>query len=470
MSQFMTDEETFINPTGLAMTLSMGLLFIILPRKYALAPVVFLMAFMTMGQRVVVADLDFTMVRLLAVFGWIRVIVRGEIRRLQFTQIDRITLVWGLVSIVAYTILWKSSGAFINRLGMLYNTMGMYFLFRFIVRDLEDAKRLFRISAVFVLPVAAAMLYEHQTRHNVFAAFGGVQPVTALREGTLRCMGPFGHPILAGTFGASLLTYCIALWRRGGGDRVLAVLGTVGSVIVTFTSGSSGPVMTFMFTFVGFAAWKFKDHLRKVRWGLLLTIIGLNFVMKAPVWYLIARVNIFSGSTGYHRAYVIDAAFQRWREWFLVGTQSTIHWGDNTVDITNTFIWEGVNGGMVTMVLFIIIIAYCFKAVGLAVRASESDRDSQNLIWALGVALFTHVVTFFSVQYFDQNAIHYQLLIALIATVCGPYLAEQEKSKRQRASFAVPGTAAPAGGGSLAARYPATLSSAALRPNRKQNR
>jgi hypothetical protein len=87
-------------------------------------------------------------------------------------------------------------------------------------------------------------------------------------------------------------------------------------------------------------------------------------------------------------------------------------------DITNQYIWEGVNGGLFTMVLFILIIVFCFRAVGRTVRRlPATDRRAEgHLVWALGATLFAHTASFMSISYFDQNVVNWYMLLAMIAT------------------------------------------------------
>ncbi len=68
-------------------------------------------------------------------------------------------------------------------------------------------------SRVILVPLVAAMLYEKATGRNVFAVLGGVSEMTLIREGKLRAQGAFQHPILAGTFGATVLPLMVGLMR-----------------------------------------------------------------------------------------------------------------------------------------------------------------------------------------------------------------------------------------------------------------
>jgi hypothetical protein len=368
---------------------------------------------------VVVGGLHFTMMRILVLFGWTRLVLRRELRPLRLNAIDKAVLTWMIVAIITHSLLWQTSDEFVNRLGFGYNVAGMYLLFRFLLHDLSDIKRLFAMTAIVIIPLAAAMLFERATERNVFAIFGSVRAVTELRGDTLRCQGPFGHPILAGTFGASLLPYFISLWWQGRKYKWLAVAGVLSSAAITASAGSSGPMMAFMAGSFAMALWWFRKYMHLIRWGTLLGFIGLALVMKAPVWYLIQRVNIFSGSTGDHRALLIDQFVHHFSDWWLFGVKSTEGWADeNMWDITNQYVWEGVNGGLAAMILFILIIVFCFRTVGRTVRRVPVTNGGaqRRLVWALGAALFAHTASFMSISYFDQNVVNWYLLLAMIAT------------------------------------------------------
>jgi hypothetical protein len=407
-----------LNPLGLIVLMGVGIFTFFLPRRYALLPVIVITCFMTMGQMVVVSGLHFTMMRIMVLFGWVRILCRRELRPIRLNKIDKALIAWTVVAIISHTLLWQTWGEFVNRLGFGYNSVGMYFLFRVLLRDIDDIKRVFAMTAIVIIPLALAMLVEYETRRNMFAIFGGVRAVTELRGGSLRCQGPFAHPILSGTFGASLLPFFLSLWWQKGKYRLLSISGMMCSAIITVTSGSSGPVMAFMAGALGTFMWVFRTHMRVIRWMILLGFIGLAIVMKAPVWYIIQRINVFSASTGDHRALLIDQFVHHFSDWWLVGVRSTVGWADeNMWDITNQYIWEAVNGGLATMLLFIALITRAFGGVGQAVRKLRGYRkDDDRLLWALGATLFAHTLSFISISYFDQNILNFYLLLAMIAT------------------------------------------------------
>ena len=149
--------------------------------------------------------------------------------------------------------------------------------------------------------------------------------------------------------------------------------------------------------------------------------------MKAPVWYLFAKLSDFSGhGTGWHRARLLEVAFGiRFHEWWLLGTKFTYHWMPyglaeykTKTDVTNQYLSEGIDGGIFLMALFIMVIVSCFKAIGRALQRNEKAPFARKILfWAIGVTLFGHAISFMSVPYFDQSIIWYFLLIGMIGAI-----------------------------------------------------
>ena len=414
--------ETHANPLGIAFALAMGILLIVLPRRFAIVPVLMLVSYMTMGTNIVLGGLNFTMLRLLLVFGWARLIVRKELSGVEVNRIDWAVIAFVISSLATYTLLWQSYDAFKNKLGFAYNVIGYFFLFRFLIRDLKDALRVSRIAAVLIIPLAGLMLIEKRTGHDLFAFLGGVPEIAPVRDGVIRCQGPFSHPILAGSFGATLLPLFLGLGaQKIRLAKLTAAVGMAAAGIVIFCSGSSGPVLAALAGIAGFFVWPLRKNMRLIRWGIVAGIVVLQMVMKPPFWFIIAKIDVFSGNTGWHRAHLIDIAYRNFSDWWLVGTQSVINWDtgyDHNIDITNQYIAYGIDGGLITFSLFIAIIVRCFSGVGRAIRdLSDQPQPSRMFVWALGAVLFAHVVNYFSISYFDQNIIAWYMLLAMISSL-----------------------------------------------------
>jgi hypothetical protein len=320
----------------------------------------------------------------------------------------------------------------------------LFFYFKSIFKSYDDIVFTCKMLPFIILPVACMMIHESLTGRNIFSFFGDVPVISDIRDGRFRCQGPFSHPILAGTFGATAFPLIAVLWFQKDYKKIWVILGVLCSGIIAFTAGSSGAFMTLLLENVAFGFWFFRNQMRWVRRGIVAMLIGLALVMKAPIWYLFARLSDTTGGTGWHRAYLLDQAFGRYfHEWWLLGTKVTRNWmpysgvyySSNQTDITNQFIWEGVNGGIFTMGLFIMIIVCCFKAIGYALHKNESAPFNERFfLWALGVALFGHIVSFMSIAYFDQIIIFWTLLLGMIAAISALRLSSEEPAQPEHAN------------------------------------
>ena len=393
-------------------------LLICLPRHLGILPVILTACYMTYGQQLVLLGLHFTILRVLVIVGLLRAASRGELRSLTWHRLDLWVVLRGISGILLFTLLWQSGAALVNRLGVACDTAGLYFLFRILVRDENDVRAACKLFAVLLLPLALAMLCEwFLGGRNAFSALGGVPPYSEIRRGIVRCQGPFAHPILAGTFGAVWMPLFVGLWNQDSGRKQFAFIGGLSATIIMITSGSSGPILTYGAGLLGVFLWVARSQIRLLRWLVVVLIVAIQLVMNDPVWYLLARINVLSGSTGWHRAYLIDQTVRHFSDWWIFGAKDVGAWGVFAADITNQYILEAVNGGLLTACFFIGIIVVAYRTIGRIVRAARSNmrmRNRSKLAWAAGCALLAHCVTFMSVSYFDQNVVNFYLVLAMI--------------------------------------------------------
>lgn len=416
-----------IHPIGVLLTVLAALLTFVLPRRYALVPLLASACYITVGQVVYVGDLDFTSHRILLLCGWARMLMRGEWNLNRFNLLDRLMIVWIAAITITHTMLVGTFGAFINRLGFAYNALGFYFLFRVMIIGLGDIRRTARWLALFIVPLAVMMGYEAVTRHNIFAHFGGVPSMAAVRFGDIRAQGPFRHPILAGTFGATTFAFVFSLWWHRRTSRVLVLAGLAAAVLITLATSSSGPFMALVFVCFAMALWPVRRSIRPLVWAGLIMVLTLQLYMEAPVWFLIDRIGDVLGGHGYHRSRLIDQAVRHIDEWWLLGTTYTAHWmphvlpiNPNMVDITNYYLRMGVDGGIITMILFILVVITAFGSIGRCVEAfadANMPFTDTVTVWALGAALLGHASAFMSVSYFDQMVVFWYMLLGAIGTV-----------------------------------------------------
>lgn len=419
-------EASNFNPLALALLVVLAYLTWSLPRRLAACPLLIMTCLVPLGQDLVLFGLHFRFFRILLLVGMARVMVKGEAGRMTWNRNDKLFAWWALVSMVFGSLSKPSTELLVNRLGDFYNAMGCYVLVRCLIVDFEDIVVGVRTLAWLSLLVAALMLSEKMTGHNLFSVFGGVPEITSVRDGHVRCQGAFRHAILAGTFGATLIPLFAGLWQYRPAYHRIAIAGIIAALTIAVTASSSGAVIALFAGIVGVALWRWRGHMRLVRWATVITILGLALVMKAPVWYLFAKLSEVTGGTGWHRAYLIDQAIAHFDEWWLFGTTYTAHWGPagevigadpNMMDITNHYVMEGVKGGLLKLVLFVAMIVGSFTIIGLRMRFEAERPPAGFFIWALGTSLFVHCLSFMSVTYFDQIIIIWFWLLAVISSL-----------------------------------------------------
>ena len=196
--------NTLLHPLGLAALIILCAAVLFVRRRWVVPAMLMLACFIPSAQRISPATLDFHFLRIIVLAGWVRVLLRGEVSGFKFKPIDGFVIAWAVCSSIVHILGQGTVAALINRLGFMYDALGMYFLFRMIVRDWSDVITIARAAACISVPVAAAFVFEKATGRNVFSVFGGVPEYTTVRQGKLRCQGAFAHPILAGCFWAAL--------------------------------------------------------------------------------------------------------------------------------------------------------------------------------------------------------------------------------------------------------------------------
>lgn len=408
--------QTTLNPLGAAMAAVASIAMLTLPRQWALWSLIFLACFVATAQRVVVGGLDFNLIRLLLLAAFLRIMMRSEFGGIAWNTLDGLVLAFSVVRTIVYTLLYLEPKAFIFQAGQTFDTVGLYFVMRALIRDNSDIVRTILGFIVAAVPVCIFFFIEKQTGRNLFSVFGGVPAITMVREDRLRCQGAFSHPILAGCFWASLMPIMAALWFGGSKLRWASAVGLVCALAIIYFCASSTPVAGVMFGMIGGAMYVLRKRMLWVQVAVVLGLICLHMVMKAPVWHLIARVTLARGSTSYFRFQLIDHTIRRFDEWALLGTKSTAHWFFGAQDLTNHFVLEAMRGGVWTLALFVAIISVAFWMVGKLRIITEGNRPANIFVWCLGVSLFVHCANFIGVSYFGQAPVVWFFTLAAIAS------------------------------------------------------
>lgn len=411
-----------MTPLATVFLLIAGLAVLVLPRRWAPLPLLVGSIYMPGGEEIQIGPFHFPVIRILILIGFVRILFRRERVAGRLVAIDALMLAWAAWAIASSAFHGHPRETLVFRLGLVYNALGIYTLIRTFCWSVDDIVNLIKITCFVLVPIALEMVNEQLTGRNFFSLFGGVSEDVSNRNDRFRAQGPFAHSILAGTMGAVCFPLAIGIWHK---HRTAAKTGVAACLAIVYSSASSGPLMSLIFSIGALLMWRYRHMMSLVRKGAVIAYILLDLVMKSPAYFLIARIDLAGGSTGWHRAELIHSSIKHLNEWWFAGTDFTRHWMPTGVswnpdhtDITNHYIQMGVWGGLPMMILFFSILWKAFSSVGglLNYRSLDPIVD-RFMIWALGASLFAHAASFISVSYFDQSFVFLYLDLGIIGSL-----------------------------------------------------
>lgn len=403
---------------AILLCLAIGLVFV-LPWRRVVGPLLLTAILVPLGQVVVVAGIHFTVLRIITLFGLARLLrSKRSIGSLAggFNSVDKAFLLWAVFYALDFVLLYMETQALIQRLGFLVDVLGMYFLLRYLIRDEEDVYRVVKLLTAITAIVALGMIGEQLTRQNVFGLLGGVASAPEVRDGRIRSQGAFQVSIMAGTFGATLLPLLVGFWKVYR-LKITVIVGMVSTGIIVYTSASSTPLLAYVAGILALFLWPARKLMRPIRWGIAITLIALHLVMKAPVWALIARADVTGSSSGAHRYELVDNFIRHFSDWWLLGAKDYDKWGWDMWDLSNQFVAYGITGGLICLIFFVAIISRSFGRIGTARRVAQGSHKQEWLLWCLGVTMFTHVVAYFGIGYWDQMQVAWFAFLAIVSAV-----------------------------------------------------
>jgi hypothetical protein len=156
-----------VKPETLLVTSVLVILTITLPRKWILLPFVMAACIVPPDQRIIIFGLDFTTVRFCIFFAILRLYLFNEVRVLKWNSFDRLYLAWLVCGATVYVIQQGNLGGVINRSGVLYDSLGLYWLFRMSIRSWEDIHRVVKMFAVFAIISAPLIIYERLSANEM---------------------------------------------------------------------------------------------------------------------------------------------------------------------------------------------------------------------------------------------------------------------------------------------------------------
>lgn len=408
-------DVTLLHPLVAVAILLAMILILFLPRKHVVVPLLLAIFLIPKGQVVVIAGAHLTAAKILFLTGLIRWAISKHPLTLAggFNSIDRVFALWALFYPMVFTLQWMQSQALIKAMGDSVDTFCGYFVLRFLIQDTEDVRRLIKLFVVISAIIAICMVNEHLTRRNVFGLLGGAPSTPEMRDGVIRASGVFQHSILAGCFGAALLPLFLALWTDQK-SRTAVLVGLISSTTIVVASHGSTPSVAYGAGILALCFWPFRKQMRLVRWGVVLTLVGLHLVMNGPVWSLVEKVDLTGSSSSYHRYMLMDNCIRHFGDWWLLGAKNYNTWGFDMWDLSNQYVAYALTGGLATLFFFIAIISRSFAGLGTARRLVAGNRKAEWFLWCLGASVFAHVVAYFGIGYFDQTQFAWFALLAII--------------------------------------------------------
>lgn len=421
--------ETILHPVVAVALILVLLLVLVLPRRYVIVPVLTGTFLIPEGQQLYAFGVHWLVIRIIVLGALLRVLMIWSASKKRFfaggfNRIDGLFIAYVICQSVAVVLLYMQMPAVINQFGFLIDFLGSYCVLRVLIQDDADLYTALKCLAIVTVILAFVMIREQVTHQNLFGILGGVSLLSEVRNGSVRSRAVFQHPLTAGAFGATLLPLFLLLWKSGK-SRLIAAAGLLGSTAMTVCTHSSTPLLAFCAGPLALCFWPLRRRMRSIRWLLVLLIVSLHLVMKAPVWMLIARVDLTGSSSGYHRAQLVDQFIRHFSDWWLVGTKDAANWGEDIWDAQNEYVSVGETGGLLAFVLFIAMISRVCARIGNA-RKRCQNRNREWFVWLLGAALFSNLVAFFGVNYFDQVKVSWFVLLAMISAATAPIIARQK--------------------------------------------
>jgi hypothetical protein len=410
---------------GLTLTIVFCLAVLALPRRQAALAFVAATLYITQGQFVYIGGINFMAIRFIEVAAAIRVLMRREVMSIRLTLPDR----WILLFFAAYMgiTLLRVGNLDMYTIGLTVDGLLVFFAFRALISTPKDFAYFMKGMVLLLVPFALLMIEESVKGRNLFSVMGGVPEISVYREGHYRSNASFRHSITAGTVGATFSPLFVGFlfgktaWRW-------AIIGVTASLAIVITSHSSGPLMSAIVALGAWCCWGVRWHMEWIRRAIVVTLLGLHLVMKVPVWFIFDRISDVIGGDGWHRAHLIDKFVKSFSDWWLMGMpmEKTVNWAATVtkfgfVDMTNYYVSIGVQGGLISLVIFIVMLTACLKLVGLGLWSLRKESPClvslEPVLWGVASAVVAHAVNLLSVSYWDQSYVIWYLHLALAVSL-----------------------------------------------------
>lgn len=332
----------------------------------------------------------------------------------------------------AMVMIYGIERGFPSGLGLALDLVAPYFIARAAISNFDDLRRMLIVLApvffafALLLPIEA-ILQDRFIRNAAAAVFGrrgeseyGMSSAFLVasdtRFGLLRAMGPFSHPILAGTFFASLMP----LYHWSGIRGWPKHLGLVASCFAVFTLSSAA-----LLAIVIFATLASYDYLRRrvtfLTWPLFAVsasgiLVILHLLSENGLVSVLIRYTL-TPQTGYYRLLVwqygiasvesnplFGIGFERFDALAWMGDSIDAHW-------LNLAVRHGLPPAILILAVTLALFWGCAKA---ALRLPEPDSSTAI---GLAVTLLIFVLMAFTVAYFGGMLIWFTVILGTASSI-----------------------------------------------------
>lgn len=414
-----------LHPIGAVLWLAFAIMVWSGSRRVATLGMLAGVMYITQGQAIFLAGFNIFPTRLLSLVAFVRVWKKKEFDFSEVTKLDKLLFCLSTYTLVLYLIRTREGWGY--QVGSATDAILTYFACRGLIQDFEDFDWVLKKFIILAVPFVAILWVERTTGRNLFDFMGGLMVGYYNRNGHPRCMGSFRHPSLMGSVGGTFLAMYIAQVVRKK-DLRSTWIGIAACLGMIVASNSGGPVNAAAAGLVAWAIWKFRPQMRAVRWTILVLLIFLASVMKAPIYYLPAKVSAITGGGGYHRSYLIEMAIKDFGKWAFDGIEltETADWfpyvleATGGADMTNYFLSYGVRGGIGASVLLLWLVIEAYSKLGSALavcRGPAGDRNKELVLWGMGAVMTAHLFNWFGISYWDQFYVIWYMHLAMMGSL-----------------------------------------------------
>lgn len=335
-------------------------------------------------------------------------------------------------------------------LGITLDLIVPYFIARVAIRNFHDLRRtLIALAPIFfafaiLLPVEA-YLQERFIRDTAAAIFGGLGTseygmssaflvASDTRYGLLRATGPFSHPILAGTFFASLMP----LYYWSGVRGWPRLLGAGAGCFAVFTLSSAALLALVMFCIM--AAYDyFRRNITFLSWPLFIyctasLAVVIHLLSENGLISVIIRYTL-TPQTGYYRLLIWEYGTEsvKTNPMFGIGFEQfeALSWMGDSIDAhwLNLAVRHGLPPAILLLSLTVAVIWGCARS------ASRFSEPNSSTLIGFAITLATLLVVAFSVAYFGGMLIWFVIIVGIATSI---YTARSTGGAQQPRLAAIP--------------------------------